>query len=56
MEGVYDTMKKLKYVVNMMLTNYSYKQLAYLLGCYVVTADKEINEHELRSCLNLIKN
>lgn len=40
-------MKKLKYVVNMMLTNYSYKQLAYLLGCYVVTADKEINEHEL---------
>lgn len=31
----------------MMLTNYSYKQLAYLLGCYVVTADKEINEHEL---------
>ena len=30
-----------------MLTNYSYKQLAYLLGCYVVTADNEINEHEL---------
>lgn len=31
----------------MILSNYSYKHLAYLLGCYVVTADKEINEHEL---------
>lgn len=31
----------------MVPSNYSYKQLAYLLSCYVVIADKEINEHEL---------
>lgn len=29
------------------MVNYSYKEIAYLLGCYVVIADKEINEMEI---------
>lgn len=27
--------------------NYTYKEVAYLLGCYIVIADNEINEFEL---------
>lgn len=30
-----------------MTMNLSYKEFAYLLGCYVVVADKEINKFEV---------
>ncbi len=29
------------------MVNYSYKEIAYFLGCYFVIADKEINEMEI---------
>ena len=28
-------------------TNYTYKEVAYLLGCYIATADNELNEFEV---------
>ena len=37
-------MLTLKYI-NVM--NFTYKEIAYLLGCYIVIADNEINEFEV---------